>query len=87
MPAKWFKCPDDGIIEIQKCLSNNGCRMKSRCATRPFLRLIGFDRKWNGISPSSAGNGPRNIFLKATTDYVIDPNDRVWAAFGTSTHE
>jgi len=87
MPAKWFQCPDGQTIEIDQCLKNNGCRLSQRCATRPFLRLVGYDRKWTGISPSSAGNGPRSIFLKATTDYTINPNDRVWAAFGTSTHE
>jgi len=61
--------------------------MKQRCATRPYLRLIGFDREWKGVSPSSAGNGPRLLYLKATEDYSINPQDRVWAAFGTSTHD
>ena len=87
MPAHWFRCPDGVTIEISKCLQNNGCRMAERCGTRPFLRLVGYDRKWEGVSPSSAGNGPRLLYLKATVQYVIDPNDRVWAAFGTSTHE
>lgn len=87
MPGKFFRCPDNEIIEISKCLENNGCRMGERCATRPFLRLVGYDRKWTGVSPSSAGNGPRMLYLKAIVDYVVDPNDRVWAALGTSTHE
>jgi len=87
MPAKWFKCPDEETIPIDACLKNGGCRMQNRCATRPYLRLVGFDREWKGVSPSSAGNGPRMLYLKATVDYTIDPNDRVWAAFGTSTHE
>lgn len=86
MPAKWFKCPDGEIIEIEKCLENGGCRMGQRCATKPFLRLVAYDRKWEGVSPSSAGNGPRYLYLKATTDYVIDPNDRVFASFGTAVH-
>lgn len=87
MPAKYFSCPDKETIPILDCLKYQGCRMPERCATLPFLRMIGFDRKWQGVSPSSAGNGPRAIYLKATTDYTIDPNDRVWAAFGTSTHD
>jgi len=87
VPARWFICPDGHEIEIQECLKNGGCRLKNRCATRPYLRLIGFDREWKGVSPSSAGNGPRLLYLKATEDYSIDPNDRVWAAFGTSTHD
>lgn len=61
--------------------------MGKRCATRPYLRLIGYDREWRGVSPSSAGNGPRLLYLKAVHDYAINPQDRVWAAFGTSTHD
>jgi len=60
--------------------------MPQRCATIPFLTLIGYDRKWEGVSPSSAGNGPRMLYLKATTDYVVDPNSRVFAALGTGVH-
>lgn len=87
MPATRFLCPDNETIEIVKCLEVGGCRMGKRCATVPYLRLIGFDREWKGVSPSSAGNGPRMLYLKATKDYTIDPQGRVWAAFGTSTHE
>ena len=85
MTAKYFKCPDQEIIEIAQCLQH--CRLESRCATKPYLRLIGYDREFKGISPSSAGNGPRLIYLKAVKDYTVDPQERVWAAFGTSTHE
>ena len=87
MPAKWFRCPDGQQIEIEQCLKERGCRMTERCATRPFLRLVGYDRKWTGVSPSSAGNGPRMLYIKAMAEYAIDPNDRVWAALGTSTHD
>jgi len=87
MAATKFRCPDNETIEINRCLEVGGCRMPERCATVPYLRLIGFDREWKGVSPSSAGNGPRLLYLKATRDYTIDPQDRVWAAFGTSTHE
>ena len=86
MPAKWFKCPDAEQIEIDRCLKPDGCRMPRRCATLPYLRLVGFDRKWQGVSPSSAGNGPRILFLKASTSYTINPEDRVWASLGTGTH-
>jgi len=87
MPASHFRCVDGETILIDQCLKDGGCRMKERCATRSYLRLIGFDRKWDGVTPSSAGNGPRYLYLKATVDYVVDPNDRVWAALGTSTHD
>ena len=60
--------------------------MKNRCATLPYLRLVGYDREWRGVTPSAAGTGPRLLYLKAATDYAIDPNDRSFAAIGTGTH-
>jgi hypothetical protein len=60
--------------------------MKDRCATIPYLKDIAFDREFRGISPSSAGNGARYIYLKATTDYTISPMDRTWAELGTAVH-
>lgn len=85
MPLTHFICPDGHEIEVATCLFT--CRMPTRCATRPYLRLIGYDREWRGVSPSSAGNGPRLLYLKATGGYAVDPQSRVWAAFGTSTHD
>ena len=61
--------------------------MKKRCATLPLLTLISYDREWEGVSPSSAGNGPRMLYLKATTNYAIDPNKRIFAILGTAVHE
>lgn len=87
MPAKFFICKDGEQIEISKCLENGGCRMVSRCSTLPYLRLVSYDREFKGVSPSNAGTGPREIYLKATTDYAIDPNDRAFAAHGTAAHE
>ena len=87
MPATTFTCPDGINHPISTCLSVRGCRMPQRCATRPFLQLAGSDRPWGGVTPSAAGNGPRMMYLKATVDYAVNPMDRVWAAFGTSTHE
>ena len=87
MPAKYFRCPDGETIKISACLRVGGCRMPERCATIPFLTLIGYDRKWQGVSPSSAGNGPRMLYLKATVDYIVDPKNRTHALFGTAIHE
>jgi hypothetical protein len=33
-----------------------------------------------------AGNGARQIWLKATREYAVDPIQRVWAVLGTGTH-
>ena len=87
MPATHFICPDQEQIEISKCLKNGGCRMISRCSTVPYLRLVSYDRKFKGVSPSNAGSGPREIYLKAITDYAINPNGRAFAAHGTAVHD
>lgn len=84
MPSYWFVCPDDKKIEITKCLQK--CRLKNRCATKAYLEMIGYDRQWKGISPSSAGTGIRQLYLKATTKYAIRPNDRAFSALGTAVH-
>jgi hypothetical protein len=87
MSAKWFICPNGDRIEISSCIERGGCPFPERCATLPFLRLVGYDREFNGVSPSMAGTGPRMIWLKATIPYAIDPQSRVWSAFGIGTHE
>jgi len=87
MPATRFICPDNEEILIEKCLTINGCRMPERCATLAYLRVIGYDREWKGVSPSNAGTGPRQLYLKATTDYAINPDSRTFAALGTAVHE
>jgi len=87
MGAIRFLCPDGNVQSISECLKPNGCRMEDRCATTAYLHLIAYDRKWQGVSPSSAGNGPRLLYLKATSDYTIDPNDRTFAVLGTATHD
>lgn len=87
MPLKYFTCPDGHNIDVDTCLSDRGCRMPQRCATRPYLRLAGYDREFRGISPSMIGNGPRLIYLKATTDYAANPQDRAFSSFGIGTHE
>ena len=86
MPATMFKCPDNQIISIAKCLKLGGCRMGERCATIPYLKAVSFDREFRGVSPSMAGNGVRLIYLKAITDYVIDPLKRTWSILGTAVH-
>jgi len=86
MPAKYFKCPDDETVEIEKCLSYRGCRMQERCASLRYLNTVAFDREWRGITASAAGNGPQLIYLTKTCDYTVDPLSRVFAVLGTGTH-
>lgn len=61
MPLKYFTCPDGGRIEIAACLAEGGCRMQTRCAARPYLRLAGSQRtrSWvcNECGERIIGNG------------------------------
>ncbi|MCW7076405.1 MAG: hypothetical protein OCU18_03825 [Candidatus Syntrophoarchaeum sp.] len=86
MPAKWFICPDQQRVEIEKCLAPGGCRLKNRCAPMAYLRAASFDREWKGISPSSAGSDARLIWLKAVKPYAVDPASRAFSLLGTAVH-
>lgn len=86
MPAFWFRCPDGESIEIEACLKLRGCRMEARCANLPYLRMIGYDREWRGITPSMAGSGPLMIALKKTKPYTISPDERTFSALGVGVH-
>jgi len=87
MPATQFICPDGAKRNIKACLSHQGCRMSQRCATLPYLRHISNQRPFTRVSPSSAGNGPRYIYLKAIYEYAIDPLQMTWAVIGTAAHQ
>lgn len=86
MSLTHFYCPDGKRITVKQCLTPMGCRINNRCAPLPFLRKVSFDRKFEGVSPSAAGNGPRLIWGKAVFDYCSDPNGRVFAVLGTTIH-
>jgi len=86
MPLTHFYCPDGQRVSLKQCLSSQGCRMQDRCAPLPFLRKIGYDRKYSGVTPSAAGNGPRLIWGRAVFDYCVDPDDRVFAVLGSTIH-
>jgi len=85
MPLKNFICPDGETIPIIECLTPNGCRMDTRCASMRTLQKAGHDRRWR-LSPSCAGNGPRLEYLKATVDYAATVESRVFAILGTGSH-
>lgn len=86
MPLTHFRCPDGDLIKVDDCVSPKGCRMDSRCAATPYLRLVGYDREWR-LSPSCAGNGPRYEYLRATMNYAASPESRAFAALGTGAHQ
>jgi hypothetical protein len=87
MPIKWFICPDHAQIDIAVCLSEGGCRMGERCATRSYLKLVSKERVWTG-KPSTTQliRGTREVYLTLTVDYAISPDSRAFMAMGTNTH-
>jgi hypothetical protein len=84
---RWFECPDGVKIEIDECLSEGGCRMGERCATRSYLRLISKERPWTG-KPSTTQliRGTLEAFLLLTCEYSISPDSRAFMIHGTKGH-
>lgn len=85
-----FICPDLHECKIEDCLKS--CRMADklsagRCLSVRSLGAIAEQRVWNGIpSTTQLLNGTREAYLTIITDYSIDPQDYVYALFGTKVH-
>ncbi len=79
-----FVCHDNNAILIKDCLFR--CRMGRRCSTLAYLRLISEDREWRGVTPSMAGTGPRQIYLKDTCQYYVIVDAQAFMALGTGVH-
>ncbi len=73
MPIAYFICPDGKRTRIMNCL--NRCRMRERCMFLPTLRAIAAssDRKLLKPSVTELIAGTREIYLKRTNEYAIDP--------------
>lgn len=82
-----FICPDNERIAIEDCLSEGGCRIKDRCATRSYLRLASSERAWKG-KPSTTQliTGTMKAFLKLTKPYAVSPDSRAFMITGTTGH-
>jgi len=81
---KWFVCPDQERIEIDRCLDN--CRYPTRCLSPATLALVADDRPFKGVSPSMAGKGDRLIYLEETCYYAVDPRSKMFMTYGTRHH-
>ena len=86
MPATHFICPDGRSIPIMTCLNN--CPNKERCMFLPTIRAIAVssDRKLNKPSVTELISGTREIYLKRTTEYAIDPFSTLLALHGQAVH-
>lgn len=80
----YFRCPDGETIHKNDCLKK--CRMQQRCLSPPTLAAIAEERKFRGVTPSSAGKGDRAIYLEVVTPYTIDPKDQMFLLYGTRHH-
>lgn len=90
MPAIGFICPDKEKIKFEDCFKE--CRIREdlpcgRCKALPFLRKAAKQREWKG-EPSTTQllTGTREAWLKITSKYYIDPDDKVYAMLGTQVH-
>ena len=86
MPAKYFQCPDGGFMEIKDCLKE--CRIKQRCLFLPTLRAIAesLDRNIDGFTVTELIGGTREVYLKKTKDYPVNPMRQLYAVQGTAAH-
>lgn len=90
MPAIGFICLDKEKILFEECFNN--CRIKDdlpagRCKALPFLRRVSWQRKWSGNpSVTELLQGTREMWLKITREYYINPDDRTYALLGTGIH-
>ena len=85
-----FICPDLKECKIEDCLKE--CRLKDtlpagRCLSSRSLMAIAEQRVWEGIpSTTQLLRGTREAYLVITREYPVDPQDMVYALFGTRVH-
>lgn len=87
MPLVGFICPDGEKISIEECLSEGGCRMKDRCASRTYLQMAASQRPWTGTpSTTQLISGTMLSYLRIKEPYYVAPDDRAFMLHGTLAH-
>lgn len=87
MPATKFICPNSKSIAISECLSF--CPFGSRCMAKPTLNAVADSVKDRGLKSFSVTeliNGTREMYLKKTCEYHINPQDQIFAMHGSAVH-
>lgn len=88
MPATQFICPTGDQVAISQCLAE--CPNAIRCMGKPTLEAVANSVKDRGLgniySVTELISGSREVYLKKTTDYAIDPQDQIFAMHGTAVH-
>lgn len=88
MPATKFICPNGGSCAIGECLI--GCHNGNRCMAQPTLAALANSVKPRNLEFPSVTEliaGTREIYLKHTTDYAVNPDDLLFAAHGSALHK
>ena len=88
MGVKRFICPNGDRVMIEDCL--NKCPQRVRCMGKPTLEAVANSVKDRGLgkiySVTELISGTREVYLKKTTDYAVDPQDQIFAMHGTAVH-
>lgn len=88
MGATQFICPNKDKVSIAQCLSL--CPHHIRCMGKPILEAVANSVKDRGLgrkySVTELIGGTRELYLKKTTDYAVDPQDQIFAMHGSSIH-
>ncbi len=88
MTATQFVCPNHDKILIKQCLST--CPHCIRCMAKPTLETVAksvADRNLGRrYSVTELLSGTRELYLKKTTDYAINPQDHIFAMHGSAVH-
>ena len=86
MPATHYICPNGATIPIAECLKQ--CTNSQRCMFLPTLKAVADSLERNLDKPSVTEllSGTREIYLKKTTNYAIDPQKQLYALHGSAVH-
>ena len=85
MPQIGFRCPDSVNVTHAACLA--GCRMGSRCMTKPTLQAMSHQRSVDAPpSTTELIKGTRQAYLQRVTDYYSDPQGLAFALLGQKAH-
>ena len=86
MPATKFICPTGQQVPIAKCLES--CTMRERCMFLPTLRAVAksLDRGLPEATVTELMSGTREVYLKKSSNYAVDPQATLYALHGQSFH-
>ena len=86
MPATKFICPDGQHVPIVDCLEH--CPRGARCMFLPTLRAVAKSLNRNVTEPTVTEliSGVREIFLKKTREYAVEPTCVLYALQGQAFH-